>query len=199
MVHSLKHRASTRDKLIPLSLAAGIILLDQLTKLLVVLNIEYTRPPQVAFEAFGDFFRLVHIRNLGVAFSLGRGLPDNLRSILFITLPLLVMAGIAVYYWRTYELSRFQRWCLAAIAGGGLGNLIDRIFRPEGVVDFLDFKFYGLFGLERWPTFNVADMAVVIAGVLLVTTVILEDINRSRQLKQNKPFQESANSEEEKS
>ena len=38
------------------------------------------------------------------------------------------------------------------IVGGGLGNLVDRFFRKEGVVDFIDVKFYGLFGLERWPT-----------------------------------------------
>jgi signal peptidase II len=45
-------------------------------------------------------------------------------------------------------------------------------FRPEGVLDFLDVKFYGLFGLERWPTFNVADSAVVICGGLLILSVL---------------------------
>ena len=47
-------------------------------------------------------------------------------------------------------------------------NLIDRFFRANGVVDFIDVKFYGLFGLERWPTFNIADAAVVISFVLLI-------------------------------
>ena len=54
------------------------------------------------------------------------------------------------------------------ICGGGFGNLIDRFFRSEGVIDFIDVKFYGLFGLERWPTFNIADSAVVVCGILLL-------------------------------
>jgi signal peptidase II len=62
--------------------------------------------------------------------------------------------------------------------GGGLGNVIDRIFRSEGVVDFLSFKFYGLFGFERWPTFNVADSSVVVCAVLLVISTILVDSRR---------------------
>ena len=48
--------------------------------------------------------------------------------------------------------------------------IIDRIARPDGVIDFLSVKFYGLFGLERWPTFNVADSAVVVCGILLVVS-----------------------------
>ena len=59
------------------------------------------------------------------------------------------------------------------LVGGGLGNYVDRIFRPAGVVDFLDFKFYGIFGLERWPTFNVADMTVVISGILLFISFLI--------------------------
>ena len=63
---------------------------------------------------------------------------------------------------------------MAGIIGGGFGNLIDRIFRPAGVVDFIDVRFYGIFGLERWPTFNVADASVVVAGILLIVSFILE-------------------------
>ena len=74
-------------------------------------------------------------------------------------------------YFRSDEINPFQRWCVAGIVGGGIGNIIDRFFRPEGVLDFLDFKFYGLFGLERWPTFNVADSAVVVCGLLLILSV----------------------------
>ena len=58
-------------------------------------------------------------------------------------------------------------------AFGGLGNYVDRIFRPAGVVDFLDFKFFGIFGLERWPTFNVADATVVVTGILLFISFLI--------------------------
>jgi signal peptidase II len=71
-----------------------------------------------------------------------------------------------------------QRWVLCGIVGGGIGNVIDRIFRPEGVVDFVSVKFYGLFGLERWPTFNVADSSVVVCAILLVVSTIVIDSRR---------------------
>jgi signal peptidase II len=58
--------------------------------------------------------------------------------------------------------------------------VIDRIFRPQGVVDFLSFKFYGLFGYERWPTFNLADASVVVCAVLLVVSTIIIDSRRKR-------------------
>jgi signal peptidase II len=64
---------------------------------------------------------------------------------------------------------------MGGILGGGLGNLIDRIFRPEGVVDYLSFKFYGMFGLERFPAFNVADSSIVVSGILLVILFILQE------------------------
>ena len=71
------------------------------------------------------------------------------------------------------------------IVGGGLGNLVDRFFRKEGVVDFIDVKFYGLFGLERWPTFNVADSAVVVCGILLIISFIALTIQDERKKKEN--------------
>ena len=73
-----------------------------------------------------------------------------------------------IVYFRNDEFSSLQRWAIAGIAGGGLGNLIDRFFRKEGVIDFIDVKFYGIFGMDRWPTFNVADAAVVLCGILLL-------------------------------
>ena len=66
------------------------------------------------------------------------------------------------------------------IVGGGFGNLIDRFFRAEGVVDFIDVKFYGLFGMDRWPTFNVADSAVVVCGILLVISFFVTSIREAK-------------------
>jgi len=110
----------------------------------------------------------VHQKNTGAAFSMGDGLAEPLRVAVLIVLPLALMIALCVYYFKTDELTPVQRWALCGIIGGGVGNIVDRIARPEGVIDFLSFKFYGLFGLERWPTFNVADSAVVVCGILLV-------------------------------
>ena len=88
---------------------------------------------------------------------------------------------ILVYYLRTNDLSRFQRWLLAAVFGGGLANMVDRVFRPRGVVDFVDVKFYGLFGMERYPTFNVADSSVVVAGLLLLVSFLAAELRATRR------------------
>jgi signal peptidase II len=157
---------------IPFILSLTIIAADQITKALIVASIPYHT---IGFAWGGDFLWILHTRNLGVAFSIGYGLPDMLRGILFILLPLAVLAAVLVYYFRTDELNTPQRWSLAAVVGGGLGNQIDRIFRPEGVVDFVSVKFYGLFGLERWPAFNIADASIVVGGILLAVALVLQE------------------------
>ncbi|ULQ58974.1 signal peptidase II [Brucepastera parasyntrophica] len=158
-----------KERLLPFILTAGIILLDQLTKWIVTVTIPKW---SVGPSFFGDFLRIIHVYNPGIAFSIGGGLSATVRSFLFGLMPLLVIAVMFVIYFRSNDLTKLQRWSIAGIIGGGLGNLIDRFFRPEGVVDFIDVKFYGLFGLERWPTFNVADASVVVCGILLLASLI---------------------------
>ena len=164
-------KAQRFDRKWPVILLLGVILADQLTKLWIVKSIPLNT---VGWQMWGGFFRIIHVRNLGIAFSMGNGLPDFFRSLLFIILPLAVLLLLFVFYLRERSMSTLQGWAVAGIIGGGLGNIIDRIFRPAGVVDFLDVKFYGLFGLERFPTFNVADASVVVCGILLILSHILE-------------------------
>ena len=151
--------------LAPFLLSIVIIVADQLTKLAVVRLIPVGR---IAWTAFGDFFWLVHQKNTGAAFSLGDSMPEVARVAILIVMPLALLTGLCIYMLRTDELAGIQRWAVGGIIGGGIGNITDRIFRPEGVIDFLSFKFYGFLGLERWPTFNIADSAVVVCGILLV-------------------------------
>ena len=159
-----------KSKLLPISLAVAVIILDQVTKILVMKNIPlYT----IGAQFFGDFLRIIHVANKGVAFSVGASWTDTARRFLFSLIPLIVISIVIIIYFRNNEWSKLQRWTIMGIVGGGLGNLIDRFFRSEGVVDFIDIKFYGLFGLERWPTFNVADAAVVICGVILIVSFIV--------------------------
>ncbi|MGM0431171.1 MAG: signal peptidase II [Spirochaetota bacterium] len=161
---------TSRQKALPFIATALVIFLDQLTKFLVVDHIAHYA---VAWSSGpGELLRIIHVRNRAVAFSLGDTLPDAARLILFIVVPLLIIVGVIVYMCRSDEFSSFQRWAIALMIGGGIGNLIDRIFRPGGVVDFIDVKFFGIFGLERWPTFNVADSSVVVGGILLVLSLL---------------------------
>jgi signal peptidase II len=86
--------------------------------------------------------------------------------------PIAVLILLTWYYFNTTEFSRLQRWAIAGIIGGGIGNISDRIFRPDGVVDFISVRFFGIFGLERWPTFNVADASVVVSCMILLYTML---------------------------
>jgi len=159
-----------KKKLLPFILTAAAIIADQLSKLFIVKN--WPRENTFIADIFGnEFLEIYHVRNTAIAFSLGDNLPDWIKPILFILLPIGVLAFLVWYYFKTEEFTPLQRWCLAGILGGGLGNLIDRIFRPAGVVDFISVKLYGFLGFSRWPTFNLADSFVVVFGIVLLITI----------------------------
>ncbi len=165
-----------KAKILPFTLTAGIIFFDQLSKFIVSRVLPYMRP----VEVLGDFFRLTYVTNTTIAFSIGRGLGQTARTILVLILPVLVMAFLVYYFFFSKDVTRGQRWILAAILGGGLGNYLDRLFRSRGVIDFLDLKFYGIFGLERWPVFNLADSSVVVAGITLVVYFFVNGVKKKQ-------------------
>ncbi len=158
-------------KILPFLLSLGIVIFDQMTKYLVVKNIP---EGTIAKKYFGDFLWICHVRNTGAAFSLGADGSIFMRVVVLIVLPLALMVFVS---WLIVSEKNFftkaQRWFAAGILGGGIGTIIDRIFRfDSGVVDFISVKFYGIFGLERWPTFNVSDSCVVIFVILLAISMV---------------------------
>jgi signal peptidase II len=162
-----------KDKLLPLSLTAFIIILDQILKAVVV-KLSPFHPAMIKQVFDNDFLWIYHVRNKAIAFSLGENFPEPVKRIVFVALPILVLGFLLWYYLKSKdsrEFSQLQRWAAAGIIGGGMGNIIDRLFRPEGVVDFISVKFYGLFGFDRWPTFNVAESAVVVCCILLFVSM----------------------------
>lgn len=158
-------------KIVLSAVVLAVVLVDQVTKSFVVRFVPiYSRTFHL-----GNFFSLIHVRNKAVAFSLGSSLPGNLKKGLFIVIPLAFLIYLFVQIWRRkIQTTLLSLTALSLIIGGGTGNLIDRIFRPLGVVDFLDFNFYGILGLQRWPTFNVADSCVVVGALLYFVSIILE-------------------------
>lgn len=108
-----------------------------------------------------DLFWTLRLRltfNSGAAFSLGAGFPW-----LFVGLGVLILAALAMLVLRA-DLGRGPAASLGLIAGGAVGNLVDRVFREYdgAVVDFID--------LQWWPVFNLADVSICIGVVLLLIT-----------------------------
>jgi signal peptidase II len=160
-----------KEKILPFSLTAFIIIVDQILKAVIVIIKPETGLIKDVFN--NGFFWIYHVRNKAIAFSLGQNLPDSFRPIMFVIVPILVLGFLIWYYFKSDEFTLLQRWAAAGIIGGGVGNIIDRIFRSEGVVDFISIKIYGLFGMQRWPTFNIADSSVVVCCLLLLVTMFL--------------------------
>ena len=158
-------------KLLPFSLTAAVISADQGVKSFIANNW-----PQDRFitDVFGnDLLWIIHVRNKAVAFSIGDNLPDSVRPLMFIVIPIIVLGLLVWYYFKSSEFTTLQRWVFAGIVGGGIGNIIDRIFRPDGVVDFISVKFYGILGFQRWPTFNIADASVVVCCIILLISILI--------------------------
>ncbi len=109
----------------------------------------------------GDVVRFEYAENTGAFLSLGSDLPDTVRFAVLGVAVGLVLVGIIVYIFRTRTLHITELWALSLIAGGGAGNLIDRLTTGY-VVDFVSMGFSGL----RTGIFNVADVAIT-GGVLL--------------------------------
>ncbi|NDV62814.1 signal peptidase II [Puniceicoccales bacterium CK1056] len=132
-----------------------ILFMDQLSKWIIVDYSGLTMglyPPFGGVEIIPGFFNIVYSINYGAAWGMLEGF-----AWLLILLAILVLVLIALFRDHLELAMRAQQWCFGLISGGIIGNTIDRLFRGH-VVDFLDFHlpFY------RWPTFNVADSAIVI-------------------------------------
>ncbi|HON88835.1 MAG TPA: signal peptidase II [Spirochaetia bacterium] len=158
----------------PLLFTASIVLIDQIVKLIITSLIKLNT---IAVSWLGDFLWITHQRNSGGAFSFADSASPIIRILIFILIPLAVLALLAWSILFSKEYKPLERWMLAGIIGGGLGNIVDRIFRPQGVVDFISIKFYGLFGFERWPTFNIADSCIVVCGIILCCSLIFSNKN----------------------
>ncbi|MBN1699091.1 MAG: signal peptidase II [Spirochaetales bacterium] len=158
-----------REKLFPYLITLLVVIFDQVTKTAVSADLHIH---ETGFTLFNGFIRIVHEKNLGVAFSLGAHFPAALRYLLFVVFPLFVLGYVVFYSFKADNFSRFQRFVIAGITGGGLGNIIDRIFRPDGVIDFISLKMYGLFHISHFPTFNIADFALASCTLMLLLSLL---------------------------
>lgn len=140
-----------------------VLILDQLTKVLVRSRMELYS----SIDLIGKTLRLSHVENDGAAFSLS--LPNPSYNRIFFIIVTLIALGFVLYL--LYKaVHRIQVFAFGLVLGGAIGNLIDRI-RYGRVTDFIDADFPD-FIMQRWPVFNIADSAIVIAMVLIIIDVI---------------------------
>ncbi len=127
---------------------------DQISKLLIRhnLSLDESLPEE-------GIFRLTYVANEGVVFGLSapRMLPLILSA-------LVIIAACFFYYKYLLSNSRLAKIALGLIVGGSIGNLVDRLHLGH-VVDFIDIRLWGDY---HWPTFNLADTAIVIGAILLI-------------------------------
>jgi signal peptidase II len=130
-----------------------VFIVDQLTKEAIAERLAFpTFGPPHHIEIIPGFFNLVHVGNTGAAWSMFSGKGTMLALIAAVTL-------VAIFFFRRHLGLRhpFAQTCFGMLCGGTVGNLVDRI-RHGHVIDFLDFHF----GRYIYPTFNVADMGIVL-------------------------------------
>lgn len=145
---------------------AIVATLDVVTKAIAVRALV---PQRVPHEVLGNAVRFTLVYNPGAAFGLHLG--DESRWI-FSTLTVIALVILARLYRATARGDATRVLALALVCAGAIGNLLDRLRSDLGVVDFLDV------GLRdaRWPTFNVADMAVSTGALLLALVLWHEDV-----------------------
>lgn len=148
----------------PAAIAAGVVLLDRITKL----YIQSAYAPSDLTVVIPGFFNIDHVENPGAGFGMLADAQGVWRGVALVGVSVVVMAVIAAMLWRPNRSgvphSALMRTALALVFGGALGNLWDRLFRGT-VTDFLQF----FFGSYEFPSFNAADSMITIgAGLLLL-------------------------------
>ena len=158
---------------IVLAVAAIVIMLDQWTKEMVRASIEKYHFI-VPFERLGQIFVIEHVHNNGAAF----GILQN-QNRLLIVIVIVVATAILAYAPHVPANQRLIRVFLGMQLGGALANLIDRLNQGH-VTDFIRI---GIPGVYYWPSFNIADSAVVLGVIGLGVMIVRDDIRREREAK----------------
>jgi signal peptidase II len=156
---------SSRTLLPWLGIALAVILLDQITKTVVIETFQLGDSRTIT-----SFFNLVRVHNSGAAFSFLAG-ASGWQRWFFVGLGV-AAAGFIVWMLRSHGGQRLFGWALALILGGALGNVVDRLLHGH-VVDFIQVHYGGWY----FPSFNVADSAITLGAILL----IVDELRRVRR------------------
>ena len=134
-----------------------VVAADQITKFITIANI----PLYGDVPFLPGFLQFTYVQNTGAAFSALQGMRWLFVGIFVVLTALLLWE----YFKARLPFTTFERWCIAAIYGGGLGNVIDRV-RLGYVVDMIETQFI------EFPIFNVADCFITCGCILLIVHII---------------------------
>jgi len=144
-------------------IAALVVVFDRLAKWVVDKNIALHESVAVV----PGFFHLTHVENRGAAFGLFAESPSEWKIAVLVLFSLVALVVVSALLWKNSHAMTTTGVGLALILGGALGHLWDRLVSGQ-VVDFLDFYV----GSYHWPAFNLADSAIVVGALLLVTEIL---------------------------
>ncbi|MBQ9785530.1 MAG: signal peptidase II [Clostridia bacterium] len=154
-----------------IAIIVGSVGLDQLTKWLTVRNLELYE----SFPLWEDVLHFTYVQNEGMAF----GMMDDSRWV-FMTFSSVAIVALSIYLFRFRPTSKWMQVSIAMIIGGGIGNMIDRIFLGY-VIDFIDFT------LINFAVFNVADSFVCVGAGMLMFYLVMDIIKDAKKEKAKKP------------
>ncbi len=157
--------------LVPAAIAVAVVIVDQLSKLWIMANFSLHEQQDI----IPGFFNLVYVTNTGAAFGFLAGSKTMLRQAFFVAVAIVALIIIVFAYGQLKRQGKIFVYALGFIAGGAVGNLIDRL-RFGSVVDFLDFYL----GSHHWPAFNAADSAITIGVGLFLLGTLLQHLNERK-------------------
>jgi len=143
-----------------------VVLADVISKAMAVYAL---RPVGMPHSVVGESVRFTLVYNPGAAFGLHLGPYSRW---IFLALTVAVLTILWRLYCQTRDRDNVRTLALALVCGGAVGNALDRLRSPDGVVDFLDLGSSAL----RWPTFNLADVAVSVGAFLLAWVLWGDDV-----------------------
>ncbi len=145
-------------------IAVLVVSIDRITKAAVAQRIGL----HDSIDVVPGLFRLTHVQNQGAAFGLFADSPSEWKVAMLIMFSVAALAVVSALLWKNGNAMNTTAIALSLVFGGALGNLWDRVAAGR-VIDFLDFYL----GSHHWPAFNVADSAIVIGALLLLSEIFL--------------------------
>jgi signal peptidase II len=136
--------------------------------------------PEEQVRLFDDRIMLTRVENAGAFLSLGNTLSDEIRFLLLVLVPVIILSAAVMILFIREDMSRSVFVGLAFVVGGGIGNIYDRAIYGS-VTDFLHLDFY----LFKTGIFNLADVSIMTGVFIVLISFMLEQTKPAREISDN--------------